>query len=131
MTTLLITLTLWIAGSLCVLNIACAIFFRKKRLPEIASYLVAALIELAICVFALLLHLSILRHIPYHLPPGLPFNRAEIGAAAAIGIGLFPIAFWHRNSSTRIRAMMEKEAKEMRDHEASVRVRAPGEWINS
>ena len=129
-TPFLIAVTLWITGFLCALNIACAIFFRKRRVVEVFSYVAAVLIELGIFVFALLLHLGILKHIPYHLPPGLPINRSEMGAAIAIGIGLFPVAYWHRSSSTRIRELMAKEAQEAHTHEAPVRVRAPGEWMN-
>src|SRR5947209_14853780 len=62
------------------MNAACAVLFRKKRKAEILSYLAAGLIELGIFIFALLLHLAILTRVPYHLPRGLPFNRAEIGA---------------------------------------------------
>jgi hypothetical protein len=129
-TPVLITVTLWITGFLCVLNSAFAAFFRKRRAIEIASYVAAGLIELGIFVFALLLHLGILRHIPYHLPPGLPINRSEIGAAIAIGIGLFPVTYWHRSSSKHIRQLMAREAQEAQNHQAAVRVRAPGEWIN-
>jgi hypothetical protein len=124
--------TLWITGFLSVLNSACAIFFRRRRRGEVLTYIAAGLIELGIFVFALLLHLGLLRQVPYHLPPGLPINRAEIGAALAIGIGLFPVTYWHRSASTHIRAMMAKEAEEMRSHDANVRVRSntPGEWMN-
>src|SRR5579864_2271945 len=131
-TPFVIAMTLWVTGFLSLMNIACAIFFRKRRMVEVLSYAAAVLIEVGVFVFALLLHLDILKHIPYHLPPGLPINRAEIGAALAIGIGLFPVAYWHRSSSTRIREMMAKEAQEMRNRDAAVRVRsgAPGEWMN-
>ncbi|HEV2579662.1 MAG TPA: hypothetical protein VGT44_02320 [Ktedonobacteraceae bacterium] len=131
-TPLVIVITLWITGFLSVLNMACAIYFRKRRAVEIVSYVAAGLVELGIFVFALLLHFGVLKHIPYHLPPGLPINRAEIGAALAIGVGLLPVTYWHRSSSTRIRAMMAKEAEEMRNRDAAVRVRsaAPGEWMN-
>jgi hypothetical protein len=131
-TSILIGAAVWITGLLAALNIACAVFFRRRRLVEVLSYIAAALVELGVCVFSLLLHFGIFRHVPYHLPPGLPFNRAEIGAALALGIGLFPVAYWHRSSSKRIRAMMAKEAEEMRTHDPAVRVRssAPGEWMN-
>jgi hypothetical protein len=131
-TPLVIVITLWITGFLSVLNTVCAIYFRKRRVVEVLTYVGAGLVELGIFVFALLLHLGVLAHIPYHLPPGLPINRAEIGAALAIGVGLFPVTYWHRSSSTRIRAMMAKEAEETRKRDAAVRVRsaAPGEWMN-
>jgi len=129
-TSFLIAVTLWITGFLCVLNIACAVYFRKRRMVEVISYVGAILIELGIFIFALLLHLGILKHVPYHLPAGLPVSRSEIGAAIAIGIGLFPVAYWQRSSSSHIRELMAKEAKEAHTHEAPVRVRAPGEWMN-
>ena len=103
MTNLLITVTLWITGFLLVLNVTCTILFRKRRIAEKLSYLAAGLIELGIFIFVLLLHLTILTHVPYRLPRGLPINRAEIGAAIAIGIGLFPVGYWHRSSAARIR----------------------------
>ncbi len=132
MTSFLIALSVWITGFLFLLNCACAFIFRRKHLAELLSYLAAALIEAGIFVFVLLLQLGVLRQVPYHLPPGLPFNRAEMGAALAVGIGLFPVAYWHRSSSSHIREMMAKEAQEMRTREAGVRVRsnAPGEWMN-
>lgn len=132
MTSFLIQASLWVTGVLFLLNCVCGFIFRGKRLVELLSYLAAALIELGIFAFVLLLHLGILTQVPYHLPPGLPINRAEIGAALAIGLGLFPVAYWHRSSSKHIREMMEKEAQEMRAREAGVRVRsdAPGEWMN-
>src|SRR5437868_11816544 len=129
-TPLLIAVTLWITGFLCVLNSTCAVFFRKRRSIEVVTYVAAGLIELGIFVFALLLHLGILKHIPYHLPPALPFNRSEIGAAIAVGIGLFPVAYWHRSSSSHIRELMAKEAQETHNREVAVRVRTPGEWMN-
>ncbi len=85
---MLISLTLGITGFLCVLNIIFAVAFRKRYIRETLSYLVAGLLELVIFAVALALRLGILTTIPYHLPPGLPFNRSEIGAALAVGIGL-------------------------------------------
>lgn len=132
MTNLLITVTLWITGFLMLLNIVCAIVFRGRRPVEMLFYVAAALIELGIFLFALLLRLGILTHIPYHLPPGLPFDLAEIGAAIAVGIGLFPVSFWHRTSATQLRARIAKDAQDMHNHQAGVHVRsnAPGEWMN-
>lgn len=132
MTNILITVTLWITGFLLVLNVTCTVLFRKRRIAEKLSYLAASLIELGIFIFVLLLHLTILTHVPYRLPRGLPINRAEIGAAVAIGIGLFPVGYWHRSSATRIREHIAKDAQAMQQREAGVRVRsnAPGEWMN-
>jgi hypothetical protein len=131
-TNFLITVTLWITGFLLLLNVTCAVLFHRKRTAEKLSYLAASLIELGIFVFALLLHLAILTRVPYHLPRGLPFNRAEIGAAIAIGIGLFPVGYWHRSSASRIREHIAKDAQAMQKREAGVSVRssAPGEWMN-
>ena len=132
MTTVLISLTLVITGFLCILNIVFAVGFRKRRLAEILSYSAAALLESGLCVFTLFLRLGILTHIPYHLPPHLPFNRAEIGAAIAIGIGLFPAAYWHRTSVSQVRERMAKDAQILKERDGGVHVRssAPGEWMN-
>ncbi len=128
----LVTVTLWITGFLILLNVVCAILFRGRRQVEVLFYLAAALIELGIFVFALLFRLGILTHLPYHLPPGLPFDLAEIGAAIAVGMGLFPVSFWHRTSAKQLRARIAKDALDMQNQHASVRVRsnAPGEWMN-
>ena len=132
LTNTLVTVTLWITGFLVLLNVACAIFFRKRRPLELFFYVAAALIEAGIFVFALLFRVGILTHLPYHLPPGLPFDLAEIGAAIAVGTGLFPVSFWHRSSATQIRARIARDAQDMQKHQGNVRVRsnAPGEWMN-
>lgn len=132
LTNTLVTVTLWITGFLVLLNVACAIFFRKRRTLELFFYVAAALIEAGIFVFALLFRVGVLTHLPYHLPPGLPFDLAEIGAAIAVGIGLFPVSFWHRSSATQIRARIARDTQDMQNHQANVRVRSntPGEWMN-
>lgn len=96
------------------------------------SYLVAGLLELAIFGVALALRFGIFTTIPYHLPPGLPFNRAEIGAALAVGIGLLPAAYWHRTSATRLRVRIAEDAKIIKEHNGDVHVRNnPSEdWMN-
>jgi len=129
---MLISLTLGITGFLCVLNVILAVMFRKRHIRETLSYLVAGLLELAIFGVALALRLGILTTIPYHLPPGLPFNRAEIGAALAVGIGLLPAAYWHRTSATRLRVRIAEDAKIIKEHDSAVRVRNnPSEdWMN-
>lgn len=128
----LVTLTLWITGFLILLNVTCAILFRRRRPLELIFYVAAATLELGIFVLALLFHLSVLTHLPYHLPPGLPFDLAEIGAAIAVGIGLFPVSFWHRTSASQLRARIAKDTQDMQQHQGTVRVRshAPGEWMN-
>jgi hypothetical protein len=128
----LVAVTLWITGFLFLLNVVCAVLFRSSRPAEILSYAVGAFIELGIFIFALLLQIGVLTRIPYHLPPGLPFNRAEIGAAIAVGIGLFPVAYWHRSSAAHLRQRIAKDTQDMQNHRASVRVRSntPGEWMN-
>lgn len=129
---LLISITLWISLFLCLLNIGLAIFFRKRRLREVVSYYVACVFELAIFVFALLLHLNLITKVPYNLPPGLPFDRAQIGAALTIGIGLFPAAYWHRINVSDLPKRIADDAKVIKERDGGVRVRsnAPGEWMN-
>jgi hypothetical protein len=131
-TNFFISLTLIITGSLCILNIAFALIYRKRSRAEFLSYIAATLIESGLFVFTLLLRLGILTHIPYHLPPHLPFNRAEIGTMIAIGIGLFPAAYWHRTSISQVRERMAKDAQVLKEHDGGVHMRsnAPGEWMN-
>ncbi len=132
MTNFLISLTLVITGFLCIMNGVFAVAFHKKHLPEVLSYIAAGLVELGLFVFTLLLRFGILTHIPYHLPPHLPFNRAEIGAAIATGIGLFPAAYWHRTSVSQVRERMAKDAHVLKERNGGVHIRskAPGEWMN-
>ncbi|HKF36350.1 MAG TPA: hypothetical protein VKB35_05565 [Ktedonobacteraceae bacterium] len=101
-------------------------------MAEILSYTAAGLFELIFFVFVLLLRLGILTHIPYHLPPSLPFTRTEFGAAIALGIGLFPAAYWHRTSVSQVRQRMSHDAQVLKQRESGVHVRnsAPGEWLN-
>jgi hypothetical protein len=131
-TNFLLSLTLIITGLLCVLNIAFAVVFRKRSRAEFLSYIAASLIESGLFVFTLLLRLGILTHIPFHLPPHFPFNRAEIGTAIAIGIGLFPAAYWHRTSISQVRERMAKDAQVLKERDGGVHIRsnAPGEWMN-
>ena len=132
MTSFFISLTLIITDLLCILNIAFAIVYRKRRTAELLSYIAAIVIELGLFVFTLLLRLGILSHIPYHLPPHLPFNRAEIGTMIALGIGLFPAAYWHRTSMAQMRERMAKDAQVLKERDGGVHIRsnAPGEWMN-
>jgi len=129
---MLILLTVGITGFLCILNAIFAIAFRKRRKREVLSYLTACLIELAIFGVALAIRLGSLTSIPYHLPPGLAFNRAEIGAALAIGIGLLPAAYWNRTSVSKIRRQIAQDAKTHSAGNSGVRVHsnAPGDWMN-
>ena len=132
MTSFLISLNLIFTGLLCILNIAFAIVYRKRRTTELLSYIAAIVIEAGLFVFTLLLRLGILTHIPYHLPPHLPFNRAEIGTAIAIGVGLFPAAYWHRTTISQMRERMAKDAQVLKERDGGVHIRsnAPGEWMN-
>lgn len=132
MTSFFISLNLIFTGLLCILNIAFAIVYRKRRTAELLSYIAAIVIEAALFVFTLLLRLGILTHIPFHLPPHLPFNRAEIGAAIAIGVGLFPAAYWHRTTVSQMRERMAKDAQVLKERDGGVHIRsnAPGEWMN-
>jgi len=128
---MLISLTLGITGFLCVLNIIFAVVFRKRHIRETLSYLVAGLLELVIFAVALALRLGILTTIPYHLPPGLPFNRSEIGAALAVGIGLLPVAYWHRTSATQLRVRIAEDAKVIKEHDGvHMSATASEDWMN-
>jgi hypothetical protein len=126
------TITLWITGFLCLLNVGFAIFYRDRKKQELISYLAACTIELAMFVFALLFQLKVIVHVPYHLPPGLPVNRAEIGAALAFGIGLFPVAYWHRINVSDLPKRIADDAQVIKNRDGGVHVRkgVPGEWMN-
>lgn len=129
---MLISLSIGITGFLCILNATFAVAFRKRCTREVLSYLAAGLIELAIFGVVLAIRLGILTSIPYHLPPGLPFNRAEIGAALAVGIGLLPAVYWHRTSASKIRTRIAQDAIARKEGDGGVHVRsgAPGDWMN-
>jgi hypothetical protein len=128
----LVTVMFFVAACLFLLNLALAIAFRKRRAIEILSYIAAGLIELAIFIFVLLLRMGTLTHVPLTLPSGLQINRAEIGGALALAIGLFPAAYWHRMSMSQLRQRMADDAKVIKNREGGVRIRsnAPGEWLN-
>ena len=129
----ILVISLWITGFLCVLNIGLAIVYRERQAREVLSYYAVFAFELSIFVFALLLYLGIVTRVPFPLPPGLPFNRAEIGAAIAIGVGLFPATFWHRTSFSDIGARMAEDARVMKDRDGGVKIgrkSTPGEWMN-
>lgn len=132
MITIILTVTLVFTGFLCVLNFAFAYAFRKRRRGEVFSYQGVGLLELLIFAFTLAVRLGTLHSIPLHLPPHLPFNRAEIGATIAVAIGLFPAAYWHRTSAAQIRAKMAQDARVIKEQDGGVRIRsnAPGEWMN-
>lgn len=132
MTSIIISFTLGATIFLCLLNIVFAIIFRKKRTIEVICYVAAALVEVLVFAFALALRLRLLTAVPFHLPPRLPFNRAEIGAAIAVGVGLFPAAYWHRTSVAQLRKRLEEDARVLKEQEKSVQVRnsVPGEWMN-
>ena len=132
MANILFPLIIGVTAFLCLLNGIFAYLFRKRRASEIVSYLIAGLIELAVFIAAILLHVGLLRHIPYRLPAGIPLTRTELGAALALGIGLFPAAYWHRTSASAIRARIAQDAKVIKEHDGGVRIRnsSPGEWMN-
>ena len=128
---MLIALSLGITAFLCGLNIIFAVAFHKRHVRETLSYLVAGLLELVIFAVALALRLGILTSIPYHLPPGLPFNRSEIGAALAVGIGLLPAAYWHRTSATQLRVRMAEDAKVIKGQNGvHVHANTSEDWMN-
>ena len=128
----LVTIMLFVAPVLFLLNLALAIVFRKRRAIEVITYVLAGLIELAIFIFVLLLHIGVLTHVPLSLPAGLPINRAEIGGPLALAIGLFPAAYWHRTTLSQLRQRMRDDAKVIQNREGGVRIRgnSPGEWLN-
>lgn len=132
MTGTIIWVSLVVTGFLCILNSVFAYIFRKRTTGEKLSYVVVGVLELLIFVVTLTWRLGLLHSIPFHLPQHLPFNRAEIAGAVAIGIGLFPAAYWHRTSMSQLRTRMQEDAQTMKQREANVHVRnsVPGEWMN-
>lgn len=132
MTNTIIWLSLSITAFLCILNCLLAYIFRRRKRGEKLSYIVVGALELLIFVVTLTWRIGLLHSIPFHLPQHLPFNRAEIAGAVAIGIGLFPAAYWHRTSVAQLRIRMQQDAQVMKQRDASVRIRsnAPGEWMN-
>jgi len=50
----------------------------------------------------------------------------------AIGLGLFPAAYWHRTSISQVRERMAKDAQVLKERDGGVHIRsnAPGEWMN-
>lgn len=132
MTGTIIWVSLVVTGFLCILNSVFAYIFRKRTTGEKLSYIVVGVLELLIFVVTLTWRLGLLHSIPFHLPQHLPFNRAEIAGAIAIGIGLFPAAYWHRTSMSQLRTRMQEDAQAMKQRETNVHVRnsVPGEWMN-
>ncbi len=131
LTSTLVLVMLFVTAFLFLLNVAFAIAFRKRRALQVFSFVVACLAELAIFIFLLVLRLGILTHIPFHLPLGLPIDRAEIGGAIALAIGLFPAAYWQRTSMTQLRQRMAEDAKVLKNRDGvRIRSNAPGEWLN-
>jgi hypothetical protein len=132
LTSVLITLMLFVAAFLVILNASFAVVSRNRRPIEVLSFIAVGLLELVIFGFVLVLRLGILTHVPLTLPPGLPINRAEIGATLALAIGLLPSAYWHRMSMSQLRERMAEDAKVIKNREGGVRIRgnAPGEWLN-
>jgi hypothetical protein len=132
LTSTLVTVVLFVTAFLFLLNLTLAIVSRKRPALVILSFVAASLLELAICIFVLLLRVGVLTHVPLALPSGLPFNRSEMGGTLALAIGLFPAAYWQRTSMSQLRQRMADDAKVIKNREGGVRVRsnAPGEWLN-
>jgi hypothetical protein len=128
----IVPITLVISGFLCLLNIGLAVFFRKNKHAELLSYYAACAVEFVIFIFSILAYAGVITHLPVTLPPALPINEAEIGAALAVGIGLFPAAYWHRVSVSELPKRIVEDGKTMKAREGSVHVRnsIPGEWMN-
>jgi hypothetical protein len=123
-------ISLWITGFLCLFNMALAILYRTRKKKEVLSYYAVCLLELAVFVFALLFYLGVITRsqIPYPLPPKLPVNRAEIAAALAIGIGLFPAALWHKINLSELPKRIAEDGKTMKQH--GISIHDPEEWFN-
>ncbi len=126
--------TYGITAFLCILNVVFAFAFRKRRKSEVFSYITAGLIELLIFAAVLALHVGGFHHIPYRFPASLPVTRTEVGATLAVGLGLFPAAYWHRTSASQLRKRIAQDAKVLKEHEREggvhVREQAPSEWMN-
>ena len=132
LTPLLVLLTVWGSGFLCLLNITLAIVFRARQKKEVISYYLVCLFEGAVFAASLMYVLGVINHtqVPFHLPPGLPINRAHIAAALAVGIGLFPAAYWHRINVSDLPSRIAQDSMVMKAREGGgVRV-PPGEWMN-
>ncbi|GCF06601.1 hypothetical protein [Dictyobacter arantiisoli] len=125
----LIPVVLWVTGFLSLLNIALAIFYRRNKHLEITSYYVSFLIELALFIASLLVLLGVISRSLFYLPSGLPINQAEIGVALAIGLGLFPAAYWHRINVSELPKRITEDGKQMKS-DVRVRNSLPGEWMN-
>jgi hypothetical protein len=126
-------ITLWITGFLCLLNIVLALIFRRRHKKEVFSYYTVCVFEMALFAFAILFYFGMITRaqIPYPLPPKLPINRAEIAAALAIGIGLFPAAYWHSINLSELPNRIAEDGKMLRSREGGVHInRRPGEWMN-
>jgi hypothetical protein len=124
-----VTITLVVTALLFLLNVLFAIARRRKSSAEVASYVAAAVLEFVVFMVVLLFRLGLIK-IPFSLPQGLSFNRAEIAAALSLGLGLFPAAYWQGTSLSQLRKRMEDDAKVIKQRDGGVRVRTPGEWIN-
>ncbi|QBD79288.1 hypothetical protein EPA93_26195 [Ktedonosporobacter rubrisoli] len=122
-------ITLWITGFLIILNVVLAIVYRKRPKREVLSYAAACVVELVIFTVALLWRMEVITQVPLHLPAGVPINRADIGAALAVGLGLFPAAYWHRINVSELPQRLAADAKILKDRNGGVRV-PPGEWMN-
>jgi len=127
----LMAVILWITGMLCLVNIVLAIIYHARNKKEVLSYCVACLLELPVFVFALLFYMGVIirSQIPFPLPPGLPVNRAEIVAALAIGVGLFPAALWHRINLSELPKRIAADGKSMKNS-AGISIHDPEEWFN-
>jgi hypothetical protein len=128
----IVPLALGITGFLCMLNIGLAILYRKRQKQEVLTYYAAFGIELAIFVVTLLIYIGIISTTPFHLIHGLPINQAEIGTALAIGIGLFPAAYWHRVDLSDLPARIAQDGREMKKQNAGRvhDISHHGEWMN-
>jgi hypothetical protein len=130
--TLIIFVTIVVLALLGILNGIFALIFRRRQKREVISYISIGALELLFLALVLVLRIGGIHHIPYRFPASLPVSRTEVGAALAIGIGLFPIAYWHRTSTTDLRTRMAADARIMKERTGGVQIReqTPGEWMN-
>jgi hypothetical protein len=123
-----VTVALWISAFLFCLNVLLAIIYRKRRKAEVGSYYAVCVLEALVFVVALLVRVGVITSVPFHLPPGLPVDRIDIGAALAFGIGLFPAAFWNRVNLTELPKRIVQDGRDMKK-DAGVKL-PPKEWMN-
>ncbi|GLV57360.1 hypothetical protein KDH_41960 [Dictyobacter sp. S3.2.2.5] len=131
--TAVIPVVLCVTGFLCLINVGLAIFYRHNKRAEIITYYAAFAFELILFVAAFLVLLGVFSQSFFRLPAGLPINQGEIGVALAIGLGLFPAAYWHRINISELPKRITEDGQNLKNNQIDVRIRdrsIPGEWMN-